>query len=164
MNEGRVSDVSIRPTAQGDLTELKCIIDAADLFPSEMLDEMVAPFLADAHHESRWLTSSVARGAVAVAYYVPERMTTGTWNLLLVAVHPDCQGRGVGSGLMRYVEADLASSDARLLLVETSGSPTFAATRAFYRHIGYGEEARIRDFYQPGEDKIVFRKVLTASR
>ena len=37
---------------------------------------------------------------------------------------------------------------------------TFLATRAFYRRNGYDEEARIRDFYGPGEDKIVFWKAL----
>ena len=48
----------------------------------------------------------------------------------------------------------------RVLLVETSGLPGFERTRAFYRKLGYDEEARIRDFYQAGEDKVVFRKAL----
>lgn len=34
-------------------------------------------------------------------------------------------------------------------------------TRAFYRRLGYRPEARIANFYQPGEDKIVFTKTLT---
>jgi hypothetical protein len=49
------------------------------------------------------------------------------------------------------------------LLVETSGSEDFAGTRAFYNSIGYTQEARIRDFYQGGDDKIVFRKDLSFS-
>jgi len=54
----------------------------------------------------------------------------------------------------------LRNKDGRILIVETSGLESFGATRAFYRKNGYDEEARIRDFYNPGEDKIVFRKVL----
>jgi ribosomal protein S18 acetylase RimI-like enzyme len=54
----------------------------------------------------------------------------------------------------------LAARGVRLLLVETSGLPAFEGTRGFYRARGYAEEARIRDFYQAGEDKIVFRKLL----
>jgi ribosomal protein S18 acetylase RimI-like enzyme len=51
---------------------------------------------------------------------------------------------------------------ARVLLVETSGLPSFERTRAFYRKCGYDEEARIRDFYKAGDDKIVYRKMLDA--
>ncbi len=40
--------------------------------------------------------------------------------------------------------------------------PEFERTRAFYRSLGYEEEARIRSFYQAGEDKIVYRKLLEA--
>jgi hypothetical protein len=37
-----------------------------------------------------------------------------------------------------------------------------ARTRRFYRARGYGEEARIPDFYTSGEDKVTFRKALGA--
>jgi ribosomal protein S18 acetylase RimI-like enzyme len=65
--------------------------------------------------------------------------------------------------LLRHVEQALAARGERLLLVETSGSPGFERTRAFYRKRGYEEEARIRDFYRAGEDKVVFRKALAVS-
>lgn len=48
----------------------------------------------------------------------------------------------------------------RMLLVETSGLPDFERTRRFYMKCGCEEEARIRDFYTTGDDKVVFRKVL----
>lgn len=58
----------------------------------------------------------------------------------------------------------LAARGERVLLVETSGLASFERTRAFYRKCGYDEEARIREFYQAGEDKIVFRKSLTDTK
>ena len=64
---------------------------------------------------------------------------------------------------MRHVEQALAARGGRVLLVETSGLPGFERTRAFYRKLGYDEEARIREFYQAGEDKVVFRKALGAA-
>ena len=97
---------------------------------------------------------------MGVAYCGPERMAQGAWNLYLIAVHPDLQGRGHGTALLREVERALAMRGERLLLVETSGLPVFEATRAFYRKCGYDEEARIRDYYQEGEDKVVFRRAL----
>jgi hypothetical protein len=48
----------------------------------------------------------------------------------------------------------------RVLIIETSGVPSFEPTRAFYRNHGYAEEARIREFYGPGDDKVVFWKAL----
>jgi ribosomal protein S18 acetylase RimI-like enzyme len=40
------------------------------------------------------------------------------------------------------------------------GIPAFERPRAFYRKNGYIEEARIREFYEAGADKVVFWKHL----
>lgn len=85
-------------------------------------------------------------------------MTEQTWNLQLIAIRSDHQGKGRGGKLMRYVEETLKARGGRMLLVETLAS--FDRTRAFYIKCGYEEEARIRDFYTAGADKIVFRKIL----
>ncbi len=117
-------------------------------------------FLASAAADDRWLVDAGAHGAAAIAYYAPERMTDGTWNLYLLAVHPDYQGRGRGSALVRQVEQNLRRVGARVLLIETSGAPGFAVQRAFYAGLGYHEVARIREFYAAGDDKIVYWKPL----
>lgn len=149
----------IRPIEPRDMPALKAVIDANGLFPSEMLDDMAAGFLGGGADGAFWLTADDG-GPVAVAYCAPERMTQGTWNLLLIAVLPARQGQGIGAALTRRVEDSAAARGGRLLLVETSGLPGFARTRAFYRSLGYDEEARIREFYAAGEDKVVFRKAL----
>lgn len=51
---------------------------------------------------------------------------------------------------------------ARTLIVETSSTDQYADTRRFYAGLGYDEEARIRSFYGPDDDKIVFWKSLVA--
>jgi ribosomal protein S18 acetylase RimI-like enzyme len=150
---------TIRPATRDDMAALKAVIDANELFLSEMMDEMIADYLDGASGEEIWLTDDDG-GPVAVAYCAPERMTSGTWNLHLIAVHPDRQGQGRGTALLRHIERALAARGERVLLVETSGLPSFEHTRAFYRKSGYDEEARIRDFYQAGEDKVIFRKGL----
>lgn len=80
--------------------------------------------------------------------------------LTFTDIHPDRQGQGGGAALLRYVEHQLRQRGERILLVETSGLPDFEYQRTFYRGCGYGEEARIRDFYKAGEDKVVFWKAL----
>ncbi len=47
------------------------------------------------------------------------------------------------------------------LSVGTAGVAEFEYVRKFYAKHGFEEEARIRDFYESGVDKVVFRKLLT---
>ena len=60
--------------------------------------------------------------------------------------------------MLRYLEAILKKAGARILIVETLGTDAFQPTRDFYLKNGFDEEARIRDFYEDGGDKVVFWK------
>jgi len=97
---------------------------------------------------------------MSVAYYAPERMTRGTWNLYMIVVRPEQQGKGRGSAMLQYMEADLKKRGSRLLIVETSALEAFEPAQAFYRKNGFEQEARIRNFYNAGDDKIIFCKAL----
>ncbi len=155
----------IRPTIPDDTAALIALADATGLFPPsalELLRQMLTDALggnSDAEHV--WITDD-DNGPMGVAYCEPERMTDRTWNLQLIAIHPEHQGQGRGAKLLRYVEQVLTARGGRMLLVETSGLPDFERTRTFYAKCGYEEEARIRDFYAVNDDKVVFRKVLNA--
>ncbi len=154
----------IRPSTPDDTIALIAIADAFGWKPNELeqLSEMLSDYFSgDSNSDHFWITDD-DNGPVGVAYCEPERMTNRTWNLQLIAIRPDRQGQGRGATLLRYVEQTLTARGGRMLLVETSGLPDFERTRAFYRKCGYEEEARIRDFYAAGDDKVVFRKVLNA--
>jgi ribosomal protein S18 acetylase RimI-like enzyme len=150
---------TIRPVVASDLPALRTIIDSNELFPSHLLEEMMLPYLEKKTETDFWITCQADK-PVAVAYFAQEQMTTGTYNLYLIAVQATHQGKGIGKALLHYVEKFLHSRGERILLVETSGLPAFESARAFYRKCGYEQEARIREFYATGEDKIVFRKSL----
>lgn len=149
--------MTIRPLTANDLAPLRAVIDATGLFPGEMLDDMAAPHLRGEAAGELWLTTA---DTTALAYAAAERMTEGTWNLLLIAVHPDRQRQGIGAALVAEVEARLRAAGVRLLLVETSGLDEFEPTRGFYRALGFTEEGRIRDYYKAGEAKVIFAKAL----
>lgn len=159
MSDHHPGSRAVRASVPADLPHFHRIIGATGLFPPELLDDMAAPFFAGAD-ESSWLTLEQGKPQ-GLAYCAPERFTDGTWNLLLIAVHPDLQRTGAGAALIRAVEDGVRKRGGRLLLVETSGLGTFAGQRAFYLAQGYREEARIAEFYQAGEDKVVFWKRLT---
>ncbi|MEM9448296.1 MAG: GNAT family N-acetyltransferase [Cyanobacteria bacterium P01_E01_bin.6] len=153
----------IRPTTPDDTDALLAIAEAIGFEPNEieelsvMLNDYVSGGKTSGHF---WITDD-DNGPVGVAYCALERMTNGTWNLLFLAVRPDHQRQGRGKALVQCVEQIVTAQGARLLLVETLAS--FDHARAFYCTCGYEEEARIRDFYDAGADKIVYRKALMAS-
>jgi GNAT superfamily N-acetyltransferase len=95
------------------------------------------------------------------ACFGPTPATDGTYDLYWLAVDPAAQGSGVGRSLVHWVESELTTRGARLLVVETSSRPDYAGTREFYARGGYRESARIRDFYAPADDRIILTTRLT---
>ena len=101
---------------------------------------------------------------VGVAYYQPRGPADRLWDLTMIAVEPGSQGGGRGRALLRHVEDELSDRGQRLLVVETSSTDQYDRARDFYRTCGYLEEARIRDYWQDGDDLVVFTKRLDDSR
>lgn len=154
-------NTNIRALISSDLPAIKKIIDENQMFPSEFLDEMTEGYLTQQASEF-WFVSENQLGNInAVAYCAPERMTEGTWNLLLIAVSKSEQGSGVGTRLMSHVEQSLIEINTRVLLVETSGLPEYQLTREFYPKVGYKQVAIIPEYYDKGDDKVVFWKSLS---
>ncbi|MEM1087020.1 MAG: N-acetyltransferase [Pseudomonadota bacterium] len=151
--------MNIRPATKEDATTIGQIAEATDLFPASLLDDMIAGYLNQTSKDI-WLVGEVDSKVVAFIFCEPERMTDGTWNMLAIGVLPDLQGRGHGASMTAHLERDLKKSGQRILIVETMGTPELAMTRAFYRKNGYAEEGRIREFYEPGADKVIYWKAL----
>ena len=155
---------SIRAAENHDVAAIKDIAIQTGLFSpdeADTLEGMLGEYFADALPQHQWLVASSADKVIGAAYVAPELLTDGTWNLYFIGVLPDMQGRGLGAMLLQAVEERLRQCSARVLIIETSGLDNFELTRRFYRKHGYAEEARIREFYRAGDDKIVFWKKLT---
>jgi len=154
----------IRPTTPADAVALTALAVAAGMFSKHetgVLDNMfVNYFGSNMNNGHVCITDDEAGEPIGIAYYAPVSATDRTWELIMIGVRPDYQGRGRGMALLWYVEQALKASGQRLLLVATSGLPSYVRTRSFYVKCGYEEEARIRDYYTTGEDMVMFRKVL----
>ena len=140
------------------------------LFGSDEVDSFDEPldgFFAGTLEHHVWLVIEDSGGdVIGAAYYAPEPFSDRVWNLYFIAVKPGNQGDGAGGALIGYVEQELremGESFARVLIVETSGTLDFAPTRRFYQTHGFDKEARIREFYGPGDDKVVFWKSMVES-
>ena len=95
---------------------------------------------------------------VGYACWGPTPATDRTWDLYWIAVDTALQGAGIGTILLEEVERRLVGQHARMLIAETSSRSDYTATRGFYERRGYREAARVRDFYAPGDDRIIFVK------
>lgn len=110
------------------------------------------------------------RKTIGYACFGPIACTVGSFDLFWIAVHDSCRGQGLGRRLMHEAETRMAAglagpkgerlSPARRVYIETSSQTKYEPTRAFYLRCGYTEEARFRDFYASGDDKVVYVKAL----
>ncbi len=90
-------------------------------------------------------------------------LTASAWYVYWICVHPSFQGRGIGRRLQERVEEMVRDAGGDRLVVETSGRPDYQRTRSFYRQAGFTMAGRIPDFYKPGDDCVIYYKVLGGS-
>ena len=155
----------VRAATPDDQAALQEVAIESGLFaPGELdvLNGMLADYFGGSMPDHDWLALELAGRVIGAAYVAPEVMTEGTSNLYFIAVRSTHQGAGSGGVLLEAVEALLRQRGQHILIVETSGLDNFELTRQFYRKHGFVEEARIRDFYRAGDDKVVFWKSLAA--
>src|SRR5690606_37228217 len=100
---------------------------------------------------------------IAYACYGPIPCADGSWDLYWIAAHAARRARGYGRLLLRAAESRMAAAGARRIYIETSSRPLYDPTRAFYAACGYTVEARLRDFYAPGDDKLIYSRSLTGA-
>jgi acetoin utilization deacetylase AcuC-like enzyme/GNAT superfamily N-acetyltransferase len=100
------------------------------------------------------------RGASLVAYacYGPIEGTQGSFDLYWIAVAPEEQRKGLGAQVYARAEAAMRKAGAKHIYADTSSSDRYAPTRGFYQQMGFVEEARLPDFYAPGDGKVIYVK------
>jgi GNAT superfamily N-acetyltransferase len=123
----------------------------------EVLDESLAGS-DDCTYESR--TAYLNGRPAGWVCFGPTPCTAGTYDVYWMVVDPELKGRGIGTALMDRVEREIAERGGRLIVLETSGRPQYHLTRQMYIGRGYAEEARVRDFYGPCDDQVLYTKRL----
>lgn len=157
-------NAQIRQMTKKDKHAIMALLKITPEFqPAEVAiaEEVIDCYLGDPARSGYYV--AVAETGTTINGYIcwgPTPLTRGTWDIYWMAVTPEQQGNGIGSALIQFAEADMKKAAARLLLIETSGTPGYEKTRRFYLGKGYEIISRIPDFYSPGDDKIVMQKKL----
>jgi ribosomal protein S18 acetylase RimI-like enzyme len=156
----------IRKLLKEDRDVLKQILVETDHFNDEEIRvalELIDIYLNNLEQEDYMIYTYVTDDTKQVAGYIcygKRPLTDGTYDLYWIAVDPGIHGRGIGSGLIGYMEDDLRKLGANLVLIETSGRPEYTGERKFYEKNGYNVQFVIKSFYRHGDDLVIYHKYL----
>ncbi len=167
-------EIKIRKTISEDREAIKTILIDTQIFYQEEIDcalELIDIYLNNPSQKDYLIASALTptlpsptgwegKGERVVGYvcYGKAPLTNGAYDLYWIAVKSDYQRQGIGKNLLKYVEDEIVKFSGRILLAETSSRAVYEKTRQFYINNNFSEEARIKDFYSKGDDKIIYRK------
>jgi ribosomal protein S18 acetylase RimI-like enzyme len=147
-----------------DLPALRRLVTATDVFYPEELKvavELLEERLESGAKSGYYFFFAECEGElVGYCTWGTVPLTRASYDLYWIAVAPSWQGLGLGRKLMQLTEAAVSRRGGGGLYIETSSRDAYARTRRFYRRAGYRQVASLRDFYAPGDHKIVFCKRL----
>ncbi len=151
----------------GEDSVIRSITDSAGVFYPEEIDiaeELAREHLTRGAEASGYhFVLAEANGkAVGYACFGPVPGARRRYDLYWIAVAEDAKGQGVGSRLMAEAEARVAASGGVRIYVETSSRPPYVPARSFYLKCGYKVDAVLREYYDDGDDKVIFVKDLRA--
>jgi ribosomal protein S18 acetylase RimI-like enzyme len=107
-----------------------------------------------------FIIAEVDQRTVAYACFGLIACTLNSYDLYWIATHEDYRGKGIGKIVLREVEKAIRDRGGKAIYVETSYLPKYEPSRAFYVGNNYVEKARFEDFYDDGDDKVVYVKRL----
>jgi ribosomal protein S18 acetylase RimI-like enzyme len=154
----------IREVAKKDRAGIISIIESAPTLAEREKNCAVAVLDEFLNGSAEYMFLAAAGPDNAPCGYVSfgmDAVASGAGEIYWIIVAPGARGSGVGAALMKRAEAALGEKGARIAVVETSGIPSYEEIRRFYVRVGYREEARVVDYFAPGDDKIIYVKRLT---
>ncbi|NBX66546.1 MAG: N-acetyltransferase [Proteobacteria bacterium] len=87
-------------------------------------------------------------------------LTKSAYDLYWIAIDPAYRGIGLADKIIKLTHERIRQGNGDQVYAETSSLPQYEAARKFYLRQGYTEIARYKNFYKPGDDKLVYRKEL----
>lgn len=123
----------------------------------ELVEEHLARGAASGYN---FVFAELSDELAGYACYGPIACTVASFDLYWIAVDTRWQRHGIGRMLVEAVESRIAAIGGARIYIDTSGQAKYASTRAFYERSGFRCDARLPDFYAPGDDRVIYVKVL----
>ena len=156
---------TLRRIEPGDRNEIRDLIGGTGAFRPHELDvamELVDTALDRPEQDDYHPYVLVEESGTIAAYACFGRnpMTAATFDLYWLATRADRMGRGYGKAIVAFIEEEIRRRGGRLLVIETSSKESYGGSRAFYDRIGCTLAARLPDYYDEGDDKLIYLKRL----
>ena len=111
----------------------------------------------DGSETYRWLIAEQDGALIGYTCYDRIPLSKVSFDLYWIAVLPEYRGTGLATELLTRTARFAKSKRGLWMFAETSSRDAYAPARAFYLKSGFEEIARMEDFYEPGDDKLVYR-------
>ena len=148
---------------RGGIAELVFAVENFNQAERDCAMELVDIYLDNKDQKDYWVAVAENSPSKPLAYAcwgsVP--LTRGTFDLYWIATHPNARSCGFGRALMAYIEGSVREQGGRLLVAETSAKESYRKTIEFYQRLNFEEASRIQDFYDVGDDRLIFVKWLS---
>ena len=137
--------------SSGYFSEIE-IETAVELVEEALLDGQFSPYL--------FLFAEFGQTLVGYCCFGQIPLTLSSYDVYWIAVDEDWRSRSIGSEIMRRTEEEIVRLGGSRIYVDTSGRAQYAPTRKFYEARGYLREAVLKDFYAPGDDKLIYCRTI----
>ena len=149
---------------ESDIDSVRNIAASSGFFRDDEVDvatdlvrETIAKGAESGYH---FIFAESGDNTIGFCCFGPIPCTLGAFDLYWIALHDRYRGKGIGKLLLLRIEEMIAEIGGRVIYIETSGLSRYNPTRSFYTGSGYKQVACLKDFYQEGDDKIVYEKRL----
>jgi GNAT superfamily N-acetyltransferase len=161
----KTMNLTFRTTPEkNDIQRIREIVASTGFFYDFEVDvavELVDDRLTDGESTGyHFVFAEVDHVTAAYACYGHIEMTKSCFDLYWIATHHDFRGKGIGKKLLDETYRQVKKLGCTMLLAETSGREHYAPTRGFYNSAGFTLEATIHDYYDKGDDMLIYIKRL----
>jgi GNAT superfamily N-acetyltransferase len=125
----------------------------------DVVAELFDEYLRDPLDSGYYFLTDRAPDSGAVlgfACWGPTPLSRGATDLYWIATARSAQGRGVAAGLFRAVEDAVRAAGRWLIVIWTSSQPAYEPARKFYQRMGCELSLQLADFYDRGDDLMVY--------
>jgi GNAT superfamily N-acetyltransferase len=147
---------------QNDIERVRAIVVSTGFFYDheieiavELIEERLRHGESTGYH---FILAEVDDVVVAYSCFGPIIMSKTSFDLYWIVTHSDFRGKGIGKKLLEETCKSAKMMGCSILIAETSGLDHYSPTRAFYNSNKFVLEARLKDFYAMGDDKLFYTK------